>query len=170
MRDIYCQRVRVALVLLIPFLLCACLQQAVVQRIVDGDTLQLSDGRMVRLIGLDTPEKFKSKKLERDLQKTGQSHAEVVAQGVAASMHTKNLLADPHVILKYDRQRIDKYGRLLAYVRLKSGIMLNEQIIRDGFGCAYARFEFRYRDEFLALERDAQQARRGLWPELRCVH
>jgi len=41
-----------------------------VQRVIDGDTLLLTNGERVRLIGVDTPEVHESKKLHRDAQRT----------------------------------------------------------------------------------------------------
>ena len=46
-------------------------QQLTVSRVVDGDTFELSDGRTVRLIGVDTPEKHMSSKLRRDARRSG---------------------------------------------------------------------------------------------------
>ena len=42
-----------------------------VKRVVDGDTLLLTNGERIRLIGVDAPEVHESNKLYRDVQKTG---------------------------------------------------------------------------------------------------
>jgi len=62
-------------------------------------------------------------------------------------------------------QTQDRYGRTLAYVYLEDGTFLNAEIIRQGYGFAYTRFPFAYLEEFRALEREARDARRGLWAE-----
>ena len=50
-----------------------------VKRVVDGDTLLLTNGERVRLIGVDTPEVHKSKKLNRDAERTGRDINPIVA-------------------------------------------------------------------------------------------
>ena len=67
------------------------------------------------------------------------------------------------VRLAYDQQRQDKYGRILAYVYLDDGIFVNAEIIKQGYGLAYTRFPFKHLEEFRQLEREAREARRGLW-------
>jgi endonuclease YncB( thermonuclease family) len=61
-------------------------------RIVDGDTLEikLNDQKeKVRLIGVETPEKFESDKLHRDAARTGQDEATIRGLGERASDFTK---------------------------------------------------------------------------------
>lgn len=53
--------------------------------------------------------------------------------------------------------------RTLAYVFLENGLMLNAEIIRQGYGFADTRFPFSRMDEFRELERKAREQRRGLW-------
>jgi micrococcal nuclease len=65
--------------------------------------------------------------------------------------------------LEYDQQRQDKYGRILAYVYLEDGTFVNAEIIRQGYGFSYTRFPFKYLEEFRTLEREAREAKRGLW-------
>ena len=63
----------------------------------------------------------------------------------------------------YDQQRQDKYGRTLAYVYLEDDTFVNAEIIKQGYGFAYTRFPFKYLEEFRQLEREAREAKRGLW-------
>ena len=67
------------------------------------------------------------------------------------------------VRLEYDWKRKDKYGRTLAYVYLEDCTFLAAGIIRQGYGFAYTRFPFKYLEEFRKLEREAREAKRGLW-------
>jgi micrococcal nuclease len=69
------------------------------------------------------------------------------------------------VRLEEDQQTTnrDKYNRLLRYVYLPDGSLLNAEIIRQGYGHAYTRFPFDKLDEFRALEKEAREAERGLW-------
>src|SRR5690606_14480509 len=56
-----------------------------VTRVIDGDTYELSTGERVRLIGIDTPEKHVSTKLDRDAERTGRDRAAIRALGELAS-------------------------------------------------------------------------------------
>ncbi len=121
-----------------------------VKRVIDGDTLLLTNGDRVRLIGVDTPEtKHPQKPVERF--------------GKEAYLFTKGMVEGKEVRLDYDWQRRDKYGRLLAYVYLKDGIFLNAEIIKQGYGFAYTKFPFKYLEEFRKYEREARENKKGLW-------
>ena len=122
----------------------------VVERVVDGDTIIVRGVGRVRLIGVDTPE-------------TVSPGRPVEFFGREASAFTKRLLEGRSVRLEYDRERTDRYGRTLAYVHLADGTFANAEIVRRGYGHAYTRFPFRYRDQFQQLEREARGAGRGLW-------
>jgi micrococcal nuclease len=121
-----------------------------VKRVIDGDTLELSNGETVRLIGVDTPE-------TKDPRKPVQYF------GKEATAFTQRTVAGKRVRLEYDQQRHDKYGRTLAYVYLDDGTFVNAEIIRQGFGVAYTQFPFKYLEQFRQLEREAREAGRGLW-------
>ncbi len=56
----------------------------------------------------------------------------------------------------------DRYGRLLAYVRIGDRD-INSELIRRGYAYAYTRFPFSRRDEFIQLEREARAKKYGLW-------
>jgi micrococcal nuclease len=113
-----------------------------VKRAIDGDTIELSTGEKVRLIGVDTLEMKVPRK-------------SVQYSGKAAAAFTQRTVAGKRVRLEYDQQRQDKYGRTLAYVYLESGIFVNAEIIRQGYRFAYTRFPFKYQGQFRQLEREA---------------
>lgn len=136
-----------------------------VLRVVDGDTLMLSTRERVRLIGVDTPEHHESQKLYREARRTKQDIKTVQALGKRATQFTKKLCKGKKVRLEFEERRHDDYGRLLAYVFLEDGTLLNEEIIRQGYGTAYTRFPFKYRDAFRHLEQEARQNNRGLWSD-----
>jgi micrococcal nuclease len=122
---------------------------------VDGDTLRIGVGgaeETVRLIGVDTPE-------------TVDPRRPVERFGKEASEFTRRLAEGKRVELREEiggRNR-DRYGRLLRYVYLEDGTLVNAEIIRRGYGHAYVRFPFSKMDEFLALQRQAREQGRGLW-------
>ena len=95
-------------------------EKALVARVIDGDTIQLDDGRKVRLIGVDTPETVHPQK-------------EVEYYGKEASDFTKSMLEGKEVYLEYDIQPTDKYGRTLAYIWLSDGTLFNELLVLKGF-------------------------------------
>lgn len=125
-------------------------ETVLVTRVIDGDTLQLSTRERIRLIGVDTPE---TKDPRRPVQRFGKE----------AAAFTRRMVEGKRVRLDYDSARRDRYGRTLAYVYLEDGAFLNAEIIRQGYGFAYTRFPFKYLEEFRKLEREAREARRGLW-------
>ncbi|MED1794030.1 thermonuclease family protein [Brevibacillus nitrificans] len=125
--------------------------EATVQRVVDGDTVELSTGEKVRLIGVDTPETVKP-------------NTPVQPYGKEASEFSKQLLTGQKVKLKFDVEPYDKYKRLLAYMYLQDGTFVNEKLVRDG----YARImtippNVAYADLFLEAEREARENNKGLW-------
>ncbi|WP_460045959.1 thermonuclease family protein [Pseudomonas sp. S2_H01] len=96
---------------------------AQVQRVVDGDTLRLSDGRSVRMIGLNAPETGKK----------GQS-AQPFAE--AAKRRLQTLVDDSggQVSLRVGEQATDHYGRTLANVYGRNGANLEAQLLAEGLG------------------------------------
>jgi len=135
-----------------------------VSRVVDGDTLKLSGGERVRLIGVDTPEVHYSDKLLRDAKKSGKDIAYIQAMGKKASEFTKSLCADKRVRLEFDAEKRDRYGRLLAYVYLEDGTFVNAKIIEEGYGQVMTiPPNVKYADLFLQLQREARENARGLW-------
>jgi micrococcal nuclease len=126
-----------------------------VAKAVDGDTLNVEMGSQketVRLIGIDTPETHDPRK-------------PVQCFGEAAAAHTKNLLEGKFVRLEPDPTNTDrdKYKRLLRYVYLPDGTLINQQLIADGYAFAYVIFPYTKMDEFKTAQAEARAASRGLW-------
>lgn len=121
-----------------------------VERVVDGDTIIVRDVGRVRLIGVDTPEAVDPRR-------------PIEFFGPEASAFTKGLVEGKQVRLEYDRERTDQYGRTLAYVYLRDGTFVNAELIGQGYGRAYTWFPYKHLDRFRELEREARNARRGLW-------
>jgi micrococcal nuclease len=123
---------------------------ATVRRVIDGDTLLLTNGEYVRLIGVDTPE-------------TKHPQKPVEYFGKEAYLFTKGMVEGKEVRLEYDQTRRDRYGRILAYVYLMDGTFLNAEIIKQGYGFAYTKYPFKYLEEFRQYEREAREDGRGFW-------
>ncbi len=138
-----------------------------VTRVVDGDTFLLDNKERVRLIGVDTPEKFYSKKLEKDSERSGKDINTIKKLGQEASDFVKKMVEGKRVTLRTDSfsSTRDKYGRLLRYVYLEDGTLVNAKIIESGYANAYTVFKFEKETEFRKLEREARENNRGLWKE-----
>ncbi|MEO8640315.1 thermonuclease family protein [Pseudomonas sp.] len=129
------------------------LTSVVVQRVVDGDTLRLSDGRSVRMIGLNTPE----------LGKKGRSDEPFA---VAARQRLEALVAasDGRVGLLPGKESQDHYGRTLAHVYSADGANLEAQMLAEGLGFQVAVApNVDLVDCQQAAEHSARQAGLGLW-------
>jgi micrococcal nuclease len=124
-----------------------------VERVVDGDTLLLEGGMRVRLIGVDAPESVKP-------------DAPVEPWGPEAADFTRAWIerAGGRVRLQFDRERVDDYGRHLAYV-WDGERMLNEELIRAGMARAMLGFPYSesQKRRFRRAEDEARQAQRGVW-------
>jgi len=122
-----------------------------VVRVVDGDTVVLANGQKVRLLGIDAPE----------MEKEGQP-ADFLAH--KAKKVLADLIQGKRVRLEYDKLRYDRYGRILAYLFLPDGSNVNQELVRQGLARVYTiPPNMRYRQELLAFQREAIQARRGIW-------
>jgi micrococcal nuclease len=122
---------------------------AVVERIVDGDTLVVRGGARVRLVQIDAPEAG------------GECYA-------AASTRELARLARPGTLVVLDADprldRVDRYGRLLRYVR-SGGRNLNVELVRRGAATPYF-FDGdrgRHAGALLSAVSAARIARRGMW-------
>lgn len=126
-----------------------------VARFVDGDTIVVDmngKNETVRMIGVDTPE-------------THKPNTPVQCYGPAASAYTKNLIGTQKVRLEADptNQNRDRYNRLLRYVYLPDGKLVEEELIQNGYGFAYTSFPFTKKQTFVDLEKQAKDANKGLW-------
>ena len=108
-----------------------------VERVTDGDTFRIllnGKSEAVRLTGIDTPESKPNKKARKDADRTGQDLALIVRLGKRSTDYLKRTLPKgTKVRLEFDVRERDGYGRLLAYVYLPSGLMLNELILLEGY-------------------------------------
>ena len=135
-----------------------------VSRVIDGDTIVLSDGLKVRLTGIDTPEVYFSEKLLKDSKKSGQDIKTIQDLGRRASAFTKELCLGKKVRLEYDVDRFDRYKRTLAYVYLEDGTFINAKILQEGFAQVMTVVpNVKHADLFIKLQNEAREASRGLW-------
>jgi len=125
-----------------------------VKSIIDGDTFRTTTGKKVRLLGINTPEIA-----HRD------SPGQVM--GKQATQALSRMIAHQTVELRFDKQRKDKYHRLLAHVYVQ-GLWVNAALVEQGWAHVYT-FEPNHRGtkQLLQKERQARQAKRGIWQSKR---
>lgn len=123
---------------------------AKVARVVDGDTIKLESGEVVRYIGIDTPETVDPRK-------------PVQCYGKEASDRNRELVEGKEVKMEKDISNTDKYGRLLRYIWL-DGTLINELLVRDGYAqsSSYPP-DVKYQDRFVEAQRLAREENKGLW-------
>jgi micrococcal nuclease len=127
-------------------------KEYVVRKVIDGNTIQLDTGEIVKYIGTETP--------ELNLKEGG---SEFFAK--QASRYNQKLVFMKKVRLEFDKEREDNDGRMLAYVFVKK-MFVNAELIKLG----YARTHIippndKYKDIFLDYEKKAKQSEKGLWQE-----
>lgn len=123
-------------------------EKAKVVKVYDGDTIKIVLNKKiekVRLIGIDCP--------ERDEKGYWQ-----------ALNFTKRLLLHKKIIIEYDHEKRDKYGRLLAYVFLEDGKFVNEEILKEGHGIfILIPPNDKYKERLKLAEEFAKSNNKGLW-------
>jgi len=124
-------------------------REAIVERVIDGDTIVVSGGVRIRYLLVDAPE-------------TTNGHDD--CYGANATQFNADLVLGKTVELDYDVECRDRFGRTLAYVAVE-GQDVNQLLVERGYACVLhippdgdARAA-----EFEALESAARAARRGLW-------
>ena len=124
------------------------LQEARVDKVLDGDTMDVTingRGDRVRFFGIDTPEA--GDRCYRE-----------------ATDRVRTIVGD-RVLLLPDARNQDSFDRLLRYVFLPDGTSVDATLVAEGFALAW-REDGRYRDQIVALERQAQTDGIGcLWSE-----
>ena len=126
-----------------------------VSEFIDGDTIAVDMNgttEIIRMIGVDTPE-------------THRPNTPVQCYGPQASDYTKKLIGRNKVRLQADplNTNRDRYNRLLRYVYLPDGTLVENRLISEGFGFAYTLFPYQKIEEFKGYETVAKAVGKGLW-------
>jgi len=122
-----------------------------VKKVYDGDTVQLRDGRKIRLLGINTPE------IEHPNQ------AEQAGGELAKKWLTKALMGKK-IRLEFDQEKRDKYQRYLAHIFTEQDLHINRELVRLGFASVNVfPPNLKYVPELAQAEQDAEASKRGIW-------
>jgi len=122
-----------------------------VAKIIDGDTVDLKDGRRIRLLGINTPEVAHHGRPGEPL-------------GEQAKQYLSELAGDKRVRLRYDLQHLDHYQRLLAHLYLEDGKEINTLLLQKGLAHTFFLWpNLEGADYYDKLEKNARQHRLGIW-------
>lgn len=132
-------------------------EEAVVERVIDGDTVELEDGNRVRYLLVDTPES---------------TNGADDCYGAEAAEFNRQLVEGETIRLEYDEECEDRFDRLLAYVEV-DGRDVNALLVERGYACVLhipPNGDDRV-DQFEDLEQLAQAGGKGMWgacPDVTC--
>ncbi|CCU80711.1 thermonuclease [Halanaerobium saccharolyticum subsp. saccharolyticum DSM 6643] len=124
-----------------------------IERVIDGDTVKTAAGDSIRLLGVDTPEiDWKN------------NNSEYYAEE-ARDYSIKNLLGE-NVVLEYDNEKEDHYGRTLAYI-FQDGENFNQKLLENGYAnLMIVAPNDQYEAEFKKAVKKARKSRLGIWSQI----
>jgi micrococcal nuclease len=129
--------------------------EEVVERVIDGDTVELSNGMRVRYIGVDTPE------IRQHINGQWTYRPQRLAEEARA--FNQSLVEGKKIRLVYDEERADRYHRQLAYVFVED-LFVNAEMIRSGYARVFIHSpNLKYSSLFLKLQRQARNQQKGVW-------
>lgn len=137
-------------------------QPAVVQRVVDGDTVRV---RVAEETGVLAGGEHRVRLLEIDSPELDTAHGEPECGAEAATAFLRaRLPRDAQVWLEADSQDTDRFGRPLRYVWTADGQMVNRAVVASGHARAvlFAPND-RHWSQMSAAEADAREDRAGVW-------
>ena len=126
-----------------------------VKWVIDGDTVVLNDGRKVRYLGINAPE------LAHD------GHL-VEPFAEEAKRFNASLVDHKEIRLEFDKERTDQYGRTLAYIFVRNGVLVNAELLSNGYAyLLYHPQNQKYNSLLLKSQRAAMSAKKGIWKDWR---
>lgn len=121
----------------------------------DGDTVKLTDRRIIRIAGIDAPE-------------MGRDNGRPQYYAREAKKILSDRVRGQKVRLFMVGTGKDRYGRTVADVRLTDGQSLSDIMIGEGAAFFYPHKDLlpELQERLLALQKTAIQERRGMWEQL----
>lgn len=132
-------------------------EEFLVKEVVDGDTIKLTNGEIVRYLGIDTS--------ELRWYKGGSwiYHPQPFAD--EAKNYNISLVEGKKVKLEFDQEKKDKWKRLLAYVYVDN-LLVNAEILKQGYAFLDIRVpNVKHSKELAEAYQQAKKERIGLWKE-----
>ncbi|MDP8216390.1 MAG: thermonuclease family protein [Candidatus Kaelpia imicola] len=134
---------------------------ALVEEVIDGDTILLESGRLLRLLGLNTP--------ETKINIAGEWKEKKSIWGERAYLFSENSLKNKNIRIEYDREKKDIYGRLLGYVFLEDNF-INQALLSEGLAVIDIRYpNFKYLDQLSLVFKEAKERGKGLWSDFKII-
>ena len=136
---------KIVLLLLLIVLISGCVQNETVYvaHVIDGDTFETSDGKTIRLLGINTPEK-------------GEYFYE------ESSEYLRSLIEHRYVTITGDQTNKDWYGRELRYVFIEDRFV-NSEMLERGYARLYLLKDKKYQNVLKYAELDAKGSHLGVW-------
>ena len=126
-----------------------------VQEVIDGDTVRLSNGELLRYIGIDTP--------EVRVRSAGEFVYSPQPFSLEAKEYNRSLVEGKPLRIEFDVEKRDRYGRLLGYCFV-GDTFVNGKLVEAGYAVLYTYPpNVKYTDLFIQLQRKAQRSKKGLW-------
>lgn len=135
---------------------------------IDGDTVKvLYNGEKVslRLIGVDTPESRRNKRLYKQQKRSTTDIDTIIAMGKISKKYVESLIPRGSIVkIEFDVSKYDRYNRLLAYIYTPEGVMVNDLIIKVGLGSVLTvPPNIKYEKMFLESMKYARENKKGHW-------
>lgn len=127
-------------------------EKVYIKKVIDGDTVILTDERHVRLVGIDTPEIYHDGRPAE-------------AGAVKAMQQLKQLLAGTRFTgLRHDAERQDRHGRTLAHLFLPDGTNIQATLLAEGLAMPlFIPPSILYAECYARVAANAKSAGKGLW-------
>ena len=126
-----------------------------VTKVIDGDTIRLSNGRLLRYIGIDTP--------EVRIKENGKFNYQPQPFSLEAKEYNRKLVEGKTIKIEFDIVKEDRYRRLLGYCFV-NGKLVNADLIEKGLAVLYTYPpNVRYVKDFTKAQDQARKNKRGLW-------
>ncbi len=143
--------------------------EGLVTFVYDGDTVEVSGVGKVRLIGVDCMDGHNERRAADQADLYGMAPDRVRHWAGQATEFARQELSGKSVALQFGPERTDAYGRTLGYAHIAAGEGegrdFNRLLLEQGLAAAYRRFRHPRLDDYLAAEREARRAGRGMWQD-----
>ena len=120
---------------------------AVIKKVIDGDTVELFNGLVLRYVGMTAPE-------------TGEPFEKESTEA------NRVLVEGKEIKLEYDNYTSDKFGRILAYPILPDGTNVSIELVKKGMAelvIYQKRKPFIYQVQLLEAQEEAKKKKLGIW-------